>query len=83
MPRLLDPHLCSVRRRDLDGGVGLAEPLDVSVDLRLRLVVPDAPVRLGHHGAVDLERGGGTDYARRQHEHTASNRHTTMSHPLR
>ena len=52
---LLDLHLRAVRRGDFERCVGLAVRLDFGVDLRLDLVVPDAPVLLAHRRAVDLE----------------------------
>ena len=52
---LFDLHLHAVRSRDFERRIRLAVPLDVGVDLRLDLVVPDAPVLLAHRRAVDFE----------------------------
>ena len=67
---LLDLHLRAVRRRDLDGRVGLAVLLDVRVDPRLHVVVPDPPVGVAHHGAVHPELRG---RAKRHHGRGSSN----------
>ena len=52
---LLDLYLRAVGSRDFERCIRLAVPLDVGVDLRLDLVVPDAPVLLAHRRAVDLK----------------------------
>ena len=49
---LLDLHIRAVGSRDFDCRVRLAVLLDVGVDLRLDLVVPDRPVFVAHHRAV-------------------------------